>query len=161
MGHALGDPAAAADHDIDVDPRMALGEALEDERQHVAARRGRRRERQLPALRVAQGAQLLLHALERVEHALGVERDDLAGLREGAPAPVTAHELLPDGGLERLEVLGRRGLAHAARLGRGRDRPAAAQLDEEPQSRRVERVNYAVGESHECEPLTGSMAREA
>jgi hypothetical protein len=47
---ALGDPGAGPDHDVDIDAWVAVGEALQDRRQHVAARRRRGGERERPAL---------------------------------------------------------------------------------------------------------------
>src|SRR3954452_23704263 len=77
---ALRHPAAGADHDVDVDRRVTVGEALQDRRQDVAARSRRSRQRQGSALGGVEGAQILLHRLERVEHAQSVYRYDLTSL---------------------------------------------------------------------------------
>jgi hypothetical protein len=107
---------------------VALGEALQDRGQHVAAGRRGGGERQRAALGVAQRAQLLLHVLQRVEHTLRVRGHDLAGLGEPAGAPVPLDEPVAHRRLEGLQVLGRRGLAHAAHVGGRGDRAAALDL---------------------------------
>ena len=122
---------------------MALGEALQDRREDVAPGRGRRGQAQGPALSPPERLELLLHGLELVEHARRVGGDDLAGLREPAGAAPALDELLADRGLERLEVLRGGRLAHARGLGRGRDRSAPPDVDEQAEAGGIERVDYS------------------
>jgi hypothetical protein len=66
-----------------------------------------------------------------------------------APASVSRlDQLLSQRCLERLELLGRRRLADLARLGGGGDRAASLDLDQQPQPRGIESVNYACWERH-------------
>jgi hypothetical protein len=89
---------------------VTLGEALEDQWQHVAAGRARRGERERPALGVAQRAQLVVHPVQGVEHPLRVESDDLAAsvselarpLRRTSFSPIapSSASTMPDGKLK-------------------------------------------------------------
>src|SRR3954466_8420160 len=155
----VGHRRARTDHNLDVDVRMSIGEALKDRWQHVAARRRRSGEGQRSSLGTPQRTQIVLHPLERVEHPRAVARHYLAGVREPARPSVSLDQLLPDGSLERLQVLGGRRLTHPARIRRRRDRSAPAELDEQPEPRRFERINYAGRERHLYEGCTRSITR--
>src|SRR4051794_12995169 len=138
---------------------MAVGEAPQDGRQHVAARRRGRAECERAALGLAQGTELLLHPFKRVEHAQRVSGDDLAGLGQTAGAAMALDELVAHRRFEGLQVLGRRGLAHAAQVGGGGDGTLALDLDEQPKTAGVKRINYAVRERHLCDSSSTSIRR--
>ena len=79
LGHSLGDPGAGADRDVDLDPGMAIGEALQERGKHVGAGGRRGGQRQRSRLGPAQRLELLLHPLQGVEHPGGVGNHHLAG----------------------------------------------------------------------------------
>ena len=127
---------------------MTIGKALEDRRQDVCPRCRGGGQRQRAALGVAERLKLLAHTLECVEDAGGVLSDETPGFGEPAGPPVSLDEVLSDGCLKGLEVLGRGRLADSAGL-RGRGYGATPpDLDKQPQPKRVECVNYARRESH-------------
>jgi len=108
---------------------MPLGEALQERRQHVAARCRRGRQRERAALGAIERAQFLVHPGERVQHAQAVDSHHLAGLRQLTRAAVAFDELLADGRFERLQVLAGRRLPHPADVGSGGDRALPPDLD--------------------------------
>src|SRR5436190_18466563 len=83
--------------------------------------------------------------------------DNFAGLGQLAGTAVALDQLLTDRRLERLHVLGGRWLTHPADLGGAGNRPLALYLDKESEPHRVQRIDYALRESHLYEPSSKSI----
>ena len=90
-----------------------------------------------PALEAREGVQLLLGGAERRQRLRRVRREDAAGLREPAPAPVALDEAVTRRRLEQPEVLARARLPDADRAGRGGQAPLSLDLDEQSHPGRI------------------------
>jgi hypothetical protein len=113
-----------------VDLGMEKAETLEHRREHVGRDRGRRREHENPACTLAKLRQYKAAVHDGVERPLCVRQERATAGREPDSTGITDDKFRADRALQRLQPGRERRLRDEEALGRARDAPLPAGLDE-------------------------------
>ena len=123
--HRLDDLGGVLAHHAHAHARVAAAELGDEVDAGVVARGAPRAEGGRPAAQLAHRDDGLARRLRRVERALGVRAQRVAGLGRRQPAAHALEEAHAELGLQPADLLGDRGLRHVQLLGRGRERAVA------------------------------------